>query len=126
VGSYVVGRLASDAQRLDRRGWVVGSFFQQGSDQGERHCSALEVKYWSYPRGGGGSHGVKSSFTTEWSLIMTGRTRALIDDSLVELEGGDYVLIHPGTPNNLVAEVLEDMTAITVKAPSEPTAKTLV
>lgn len=126
MAGYVVGRLMEDAKRLDRRGWVVGSFFPRESDDPYRNSESLEVKYWSYPRGGGAEHGAKSSSTTEWTFIISGRSRALLDDSVIELTGGDYVLIHPGTRNNLVAEVLEEMTAITIKAPSDPAAKSAV
>jgi hypothetical protein len=42
------------------------------------------------------------------------------------LSGGDYVLIHPGTPNNTVLEVLEDARILTVKAPSDPAAKRVI
>jgi mannose-6-phosphate isomerase-like protein (cupin superfamily) len=126
MSGYVVGKLAADADELGRGGWVIGSFFDTDSTESGRHCSELEVKYWSYPQGGGQAHRMKSSKTTEWSMILSGRSRAVVGDSVFELQGGDYVLIHPDTPNNLVAEVLSDIVAITVKAPSEPTAKRLL
>ena len=66
---------------------------------------------------------MKISDTTEWTLILAGHTRAVVGGDIVELWGGNYVLIHPGVPNNLVDDVLADTVGITVKSPSDPAAK---
>jgi mannose-6-phosphate isomerase-like protein (cupin superfamily) len=126
LSAYVVGQISADAAELGRGGWIVGSFFEPQSTEGARHCADLEVKYWHYSRGGGKTHGTKSSSTTEWSFILQGKTRAVIGNEVLELNAGSYVLIHPNTPNNLVSDVLEDVIAITVKAPSDPQAKRLL
>jgi mannose-6-phosphate isomerase-like protein (cupin superfamily) len=123
VSGYVTGSLREDAERLGHRGWVAGVFFADDAAEAARATEALEVKYWSYERGGGQSHPAKVGATIEWSLILSGRVVARLGDEHVELGAGDYALIHPGTPNDMVAEVLEDVTAITVKAPSDPSAK---
>ncbi len=126
MGAYVVGSMEQDATQIDRGGWIIGSFFPKDGDDGSRNCDALEVKYWSFDPGGADAHGEKVSSTVEWTYLLSGRVRARIGDETVELAGGDYVLIHPGTPNNVVAEVLESTVAITVKAPSRPDAKKLL
>jgi quercetin dioxygenase-like cupin family protein len=123
VSGYVTGSMREDAERLGHGGWVAGVFFADDAAESARATDALEVKYWAYERGGGQSHPDKVSTTLEWSLILSGRVTARLGDEHVELAAGDYALIHPGTPNNMVAEVLEDVTAITVKAPSDPSAK---
>lgn len=49
-----------------------------------------------------------------------------VSDNEIELTQGDYIVIEPGTPNNTVAEILEDVAGLTIKAPSDPSAKKLV
>jgi len=123
---YVSGNMEVDAQRLGRGGWLLGVFFAEDPTESARTTEQIEVKYWSYKKGGGRSHQPKSSATIEWSLILTGKVRARLGDETVFLNSGDYVLIHPGTPNNLVDEVLEDTVAVTIKTPSNPSAKTIL
>jgi mannose-6-phosphate isomerase-like protein (cupin superfamily) len=118
--------MATDAERLARGGWLLGVFFGDDPHEGPRATEALEVKYWTATPDGSVDHPTKISETTEWSVILSGRVTARLGADEVELRAGDYVLIHPGTPNNLVATVMEDVAAITVKAPSDPTAKTVV
>ena len=62
----------------------------------------------------------------ECTFILKGSTKAFIDGKEVVLSGGDYVVMQPGTPNNTVAEILEDAAGLTVKAPSDPTAKRVI
>lgn len=123
---YVAGSMEEDARRLGRGGWIAGIFFGQDPDEALRTTDVLEVKYWSFPRGGGGSHTAKTSATLEWSMVLSGTIRAQLGDDSVVLQAGDYVLIHAGTSNNLVTEVIEDVTAVTVKSPSNPAAKTVL
>jgi mannose-6-phosphate isomerase-like protein (cupin superfamily) len=123
---FVVGSIRQDAVVLGRSGWILGSFFPEVGDGSERRTGEIEVKYWEYLPGEASGHGAKSSATVEWSYILTGSTLAQLDGREVVLNAGDYVLIHPGTPNNLVSKVLEPISAITVKAPSDPSAKKAV
>ncbi|MGV9794952.1 cupin domain-containing protein [Gordonia sp. NPDC003422] len=101
----------------------MGSFFPQTGPDMLRHTGQLEVKYWSYEKGSDTKHGIKTSDTTEWSMILSGVVIAHVGDQELKLAGGDYILIHPGTPNDLVSQVVETVEAITVKAPSDPAAK---
>lgn len=117
---FVVRSLADDAIGLDRRGWVIGSFFDPNHT---RHCPDLEVKYGRFQRGENPNHPAKTSSTTEFTLILSGAVRAVIDSKELVLSQGDYVLIHPDTPNSTVLEVLDDATVLTVKGPSDPGAK---
>ena len=119
-GSYAVGNLDRDSSTIPREGWLIGAFFEPAQ---ARHTEALEVKFWSFPGGTSPKHPTKVSDTTEWTLVLSGRLRASVGGESLELGPGDYVLIHPGTPNNLVDEVLEPTRGVTVKAPSDPGAK---
>jgi quercetin dioxygenase-like cupin family protein len=123
---YVRGSMKDDAQRLGRGGWIVGVFFSEDPTETARTSEQIEVKYWAFKRGDSASHKAKSSATIEWSLIISGKVRARLGNESVVLKSGDYVLIHPGTPNNLVADVLEDVVAVTIKSPSNPAAKTVL
>lgn len=118
--AVVVGSLAGDSDGLGRRGWIVGAFFDEHD---VRHCLDLEVKYGQFRRGEDPNHPAKVSSTTEFTLILSGAVRAQVGGREVILSQGDYVLIHPEIPNNVVLEVLQDATVLTVKAPSDPTAK---
>lgn len=120
---HVHGSLSADAKKLGRRGWVIGAFF--GSPD-VRLCADLEVKYGEFLQGTDPKHPAKVSATTEFTYILSGRVRAVVGSDELILSEGDYVLIHPGTPNNTVLEILEDARILTVKAPSDPTAKRVV
>lgn len=120
--SFYVGNLRSDALNGQNRNWVVGTFLQDP----QRQADQMEVKYWEYAKGETVGHGIKTSETIEWTYILKGKTRAILGEDVVTLHAGEYVLIHPGTPNNTVAEILEDTQGITVKSPSDPNAKKLI
>ncbi|WP_457181045.1 cupin domain-containing protein [Mycobacteroides abscessus] len=121
--SHVRGSLSDDAKKLGRRGWVIGAFFD-GPDL--RLCADLEVKYGEFLKGADPEHLAKVSATTEFTLVLSGAVRAVVGSDEFILSEGDYVLIHPGTPNNTVLEILEDACILTVKAPSDPKAKSVV
>jgi mannose-6-phosphate isomerase-like protein (cupin superfamily) len=103
-----------DAYRENRDGWIVGHFM----DNGPRRTYDMEVKYWKYPVGKPTGHSAKTLDIVEVTFILEGRTSAEIDCAQLELNAGDYVVIQPGTWNNLVAEILKDAVGLTIKAPS--------
>lgn len=117
---HVHGSLSRDAVAAGRRGWILGAFFDRSDD---RHSADLEVKYGEFQKGADSNHPAKVSSTTEFTLVLSGTVRAVIGTEQVILSAGDYVLIHPGTPNNTVLEVVDDARILTVKAPSDPAAK---
>jgi hypothetical protein len=118
---YYVGKYADDALNGPNRGWIVGSFMEQGP----RNVRDVEVKYWEYPAGVT-DHSCKESATFEVTFILQGETRARIADDEIILKAGAYVVIPPGMANNLVQEILIDAAGLTVKAPSDPSAKKIV
>ena len=59
-------------------------------------------------------HGFCYGFCAGDRVIISGKTRVLVDGQEVIIAIGDHILIHPGTPNNAVAENLEDMKATTI------------
>ncbi len=115
------GSLQDEGLHGVNRGWVVGKFLADPN----RFTTEIEVKYWEFPLGTN-NHPMKTSATTEWTYILSGRVRCLIDGEEIILNAGDYILIHPGTPNNTVSEILEAASGICVKAPSDPSAKTIL
>lgn len=117
---HVHGSLSDDAAGLGRRGWIIGAFFDS---RDTHHCLDLEVKYGEFRQGEDSNHPAKASSTTEFTLVLSGAVRAVVGSDELILSQGDYVLIHPGTPNNTVLEVLEDACILTAKAPSDPGAK---
>ncbi|HCH34619.1 MAG: hypothetical protein UY35_C0023G0015 [Candidatus Saccharibacteria bacterium GW2011_GWC2_48_9] len=117
--AFTVGNYKNDAPA--HRGWFVGTFIEQGAAR----TGDVEIKYWEFPLGPT-SHDTKVSAIFECTLILTGRTRAVIDGQEVILSAGDYLAIEPGTPNNTVVEILEPASGLTIKAPSDPSAKKVV
>ena len=120
--AYYVGDFREDGLNGPNRGWIVGTFI----DKSPRKNNEVEIKYWEYKAGEVVNHGTKVSSIIECTFILSGKTRCLIGDDDIELKQGDYIVIEPGTPNNTVAEILEDVVGLTIKAPSDPTAKKLL
>lgn len=82
----------------------------------------VEIKYWEFGIGLN-DHPVKESAIIECTFILSGKTRGFIGGNEITLQSGDYVVIQPGTPNNIVAGILEPTAGLTIKAPSDPSAK---
>ncbi len=118
---YYVGSYRDDAISEPNHGWLVGKF----KDALPRRNSDVEIKYWEYEIGPN-DHPLKVSAIVECTFILTGKTRAIIDDQEMILNAGDYIVIHPGTKNNTVLEILEPTSGLTIKAPSDPTAKKIL
>jgi quercetin dioxygenase-like cupin family protein len=122
MDEYYTGNLRDDALKGKHGGWVVGVYL----DDLKRRTQQIEVKYWEYPKGQATGHDTKTSTNTEWTYILEGKTRARVGDDELILRAGEHILIHPGTINNLVTEILEDIKGITVKSPSDPNAKKII
>ena len=120
--AFYVGDYKSDGLNGPNSGWIVGTFI----DSEPRKNEALEIKYWEYAAGDVVKQYLKTSSIIECTFILKGSTRCLIDDQEIILKGGDYIVIQPGTPNNTVAEIIEDVVGLTIKAPSDPSAKKIV
>jgi mannose-6-phosphate isomerase-like protein (cupin superfamily) len=120
--SYYVGSYHEDGLHGPNRGWIIGSFIKDAP----RKNNEVEVKYWEYTAGEDASHGTKVSSTIECAFILKGRTKCLVGEKEVTLKADDYIVIKLGTPNNTVTGILEDVIGITIKAPSDPTAKQIV
>lgn len=116
-GSYI-----KDGVEGPYRGWLVGTFV----DNGPRKTDVVEVKYWEYAAGVDTNHPTKTSSTLETTFILKGTVKAIIDNEEMILRAGDYVVIPPGLINNAVVETIEDAAGLTVKAPSDPSAKKIV
>lgn len=85
----------------------------------------LQIVYWEFPEGLTG-HPLKSSAIIECTFILQDKARAIINGEEIIIQTGDYVVIEPGTPNNLVEEILEYTVGLTIKAPSDPSAKVIL
>lgn len=119
--AFYRGNFRDDSRRGVNRGWIIGSFIEDGP----RKTEDVEIKYWEYPVGPTG-HGRKVSGTIEATFILKGKILAEIGGERLVLEAGDYVVIPPNTPNNTVLGILEDAAGLTVKAPSDVSAKRVV
>lgn len=117
--AYTVGDYKQDAPA--HRGWFVGTFIEEGAAR----TSDVEIKYWDFPVGPT-THKAKISAIFECTIVLNGKIRGTIDDEEITLSAGSYIAIEPGTPNNLVVEILEPSTGLTIKAPSDPGAKKII
>ena len=119
---YYVGSFREDGLNGSNRGWIVGTFMNDLPRKNEE----VEIKYWEYKASENVGHGLKASSIIECTFILKGKTRCIIGDDEIILKTGDYIVIKPGTPNNTVVEIIEDTSGLTVKAPSDPTAKKII
>src|ERR1700721_345812 len=85
------------------RGWVVGDF-QDPPISPPRNSHDVEIKYWEYLVGPT-DHPMKKLSIIECTLILKGKTLAMVDGEEVILNADDYIVIEPGTPNNTVAKI---------------------
>lgn len=115
---YYVGSYRDDGLNDPNRGWIVGKF----KDTPPRQTNDLEIKYWEYEVGTT-DHPSKESATIECTFILSGKTKGFVGADEIILNAGEYIVIQPNTPNNLVAEILKPTTGFTIKAPSDPSAK---
>lgn len=122
TNAFYVGDYKRDGLNGANNGWIVGTFV----DSEPRKNEAVEIKYWEYSAGDTAKQYLKTSAIIECTFILKGSTKCLVDDQEIILNAGDYVVIKPGTPNNTVAEILEDVIGLTIKAPSDPSAKKIV
>ena len=118
---FYVGDYKNDGLHGENRGWIVGSYMANPA----RHSADVEVKYWEFPPGET-DHPRKTSAIIECTFILTGVVRGEIDGEEITLRAGEYAVIQPNIPNNLVVEALEATSGLTVKAPSDPAAKTVI
>lgn len=118
---YYTGSYREDGLNGPNAGWLVGRF----KDEPPLKNDAVEIKYWEY-KAGPAKHDTKVSSIIECTFILKGSVEGMIDGKRLTFRAGEYVVIKPGTPNNLVINVLEDVAGLTIKAPSDPNAKTII
>jgi mannose-6-phosphate isomerase-like protein (cupin superfamily) len=119
--SFYIGSYRDDGLNESNRGWIVGKF----KTEAPRKNSAVEIKYWEFMIGRT-AHPAKTSSIIECTFILTGKVKGIVNNENVVLSAGDYIVIEPGVPNNLVVEILEDASGLTIKAPSDPKAKRIL
>ena len=109
---FYIGNYKKESER--KKGWFAGWFMD-----GLRQSKDLEIKYWTFKETKNPSHELKvQRNSTEYTFIITGEIIGRVEGEKINLKTGDYIIIRPGTVNNLVEEVAEDVIGITIKAPS--------
>lgn len=116
--SFYIGNFKNDAETSGHKNWFIGEFIKEGA----RKTKAVEIKYWEF-ESGQTSHKTKIQGTIECTIILKGEIEGEVDGQEIKLQKGDYVVIKPGTPNNLVKHVVSLVKGLTIKAPSDPSAK---
>lgn len=119
MSEFHKGRAQEDAR--DYRGWLVGSFADPDS---ARYTPDVEVKYWRADDVHG--HPAKISKIVEVTFMLAGVVRGFVGDDPLEMAAGEYVIIQPGVPNNTVERMSADAIGLTIKAPSDVTAKAVL
>ena len=115
---FYVGSYKDDGLNEPNRGWIVGKF----KETLPRKNNDVEIKYWEFDIGIT-DHPSKVSSIIECTFILTGRIKGVIDGKQMILSAGEYIVIQPGIPNNLVTEIIQPASGLTIKAPSDPLAK---
>lgn len=119
---YYIGDIEHDAKNDGYRGWVVGSFLPK---DWVRKVDEVEILYWSFPPGKI-NHPTKTSSIVEVTIILEGSIEGDIDNIPLVLKKGQYIVIKPGTINNIAQNALENVVGLTIKAPSDTTAKKVI
>ena len=113
-------QIESETPRKDKW-WFVGHFMPY---EDHRTTKAMGLKYWKFNKGEESSHKPKTlgePVATECDMIFQGKVRGNIGGEQITLSAGEYVIIPPNTPSNLIEEVLEEpLVGLTIKAPSDP------
>lgn len=100
--------------------WLFGNLFQFNEEDPEK-TDYFEIKYWVFTKAENSDHKLKvQRNATEYTFIIKGEIIGRVENEKVHLKTGDYIIIKPGTVNNLVEKVLENAIGITIKAPSIP------
>lgn len=114
--NFFKGNYEKDAD--EHKGWFVGIFME-----GIRKTPLFEIKYFDSNIS---AHATKISETLECTFVIQGQMSGIIDDKPITLKVGDYVVIPPGTPNNLAQKLSKDLKGFTIKSPSDPSAKKII
>lgn len=104
-----------DAEALRRGGWFIGHFIE---DDETRRTDSFEVKSWRFDVGATSHTPKRLKDVWEFTLILEGRGRGVIDGEEIELGERQYFVVPPGICNNFPDYVYQPMRGITVKAPS--------
>ena len=117
TANFYQGNFKKDG--LKNRGWFVGTFME-----GLQKTKLVEIKY--YGAEAQGNHLTKKSKTLELTFVVKGYQRGTVLDHEVEIRAGEYIIISPQVKNNLIVDCSDDLEAFTIKAPSDPSAKSIV
>ena len=120
--NYYIGDLKYDAKNCGHRGWVVGSFMEEDT---VRKNEAVEILYFEFLPGEI-NHPTKISSIIEVTIIIEGDMSGRIEDKEITLKKGEYIVIKPGTVNNIAQKTASGVKGLTVKAPSDVSAKKIV
>ena len=112
--NYYIGDLKYDAKNCGHRGWVVGSFMEEDT---VRKIEFLPGEI---------NHPTKISSIIEVTIIIEGDMSGRIEDKEITLKKGEYIVIKPGTVNNIAQKTASGVKGLTVKAPSDVSAKKIV
>lgn len=119
--NFHIGDYAQEALNGGHKGWFIGKFMEIEPQK----TNAVEIKYWEFEVGSP-NHETKISKTIEVSLILEGEIEGEIDGKQIQLGGGQYVVIKPNTPNGFPKVVHSKVRGLTIKAPSDPSAKKII
>lgn len=118
---YYIGEYKKDAAENGHRGWLVGEFMENFPFK----TDLVEIKYWEYDVGPT-NHDTKISGIFECTFILEGEISGTVDGKEVRLSEGAYVVIPPGIMNGFPQIVYKKVRGLTIKAPSDPSAKKVV
>lgn len=120
---YHLGSLKGDSElsyKSSENHWVIGNF-PKFDELPDRKTKALEIKFVELKHGQ--VHHEKIQRTaTEFTYVVRGKLSGWVgkEHNKVEVSEGDYIVIHPGTPNNIAETFIDRSQVLTVKVPSDP------
>ncbi len=119
---YYIGNLETDYEESLRnetgKEWLVGDF-DKFANKNVRRVKDFEIKYWKFKKGEEDKHKPKKQKSaTEWTVVLDGEVRGVVNGEQVTLKKGDFIIIKPGVTSDLIGEIIKDVRGLTVKAPS--------
>jgi quercetin dioxygenase-like cupin family protein len=109
-------------QEQDKNGWIYGNFMPDGDlakdDRAEIKVAKLDNTFTSKP------HFNKT--TTKLDIIWQGKAIWQVNGEDIEMNTGDYLIIHPKTTVCIKKVISDELVVQTIRFPSIPDDKVMV
>jgi len=111
--SYIKGNVTE--QQKSNHGSLTGCFFEKDS---LKYDQAVEINFSALPTGFSAPKHLHSKSKT-WVIVVKGKMTFKLDNQIVEVNGGEFIIFPAGTPEEVVS-VDPETENITLHSPCIP------